>query len=175
MHAIVTRKLFFSPSSDPLLSNRGGRARKTKSSFFVLSPRTILLSDEKSEETGIPLAHFGNSPRSSTSNSRFKTRTRRFFFFFNPEIKFFRSNSRSAMIDQRHRKIHRGPSTPPPRRIPATPRRKQNNRATSRPQFDRSASWSVESRDNICPGAKSLPRREGSVILIAASLSSNGV
>lgn len=81
MHAIVTRKLFFSPSSDPLLSNRGGRARKTKSSFFVLSPRTILLSDEKSEETGIPLAHFGNSPRSSTSYSRFKTRTRRFFFF----------------------------------------------------------------------------------------------
>lgn len=116
---------FFSPP--PILSNRGGRARKTiellrrpRSTKIILSfPRTIPSPDEKNRGNGdlCTLETRRDLRRSSYRDLKFE---RADSFLFNPEIKFFQSNCRSAMIDQRHRKIHRGPSTPPPRRIPAS-------------------------------------------------------
>lgn len=183
MHAIVA--LFFPPS--PLLTDAPqieGRARKTIE--LLRRPRSteifphVSILGRKIEETGLRFSgsHSCISKRLELERESFGSIIDILFFFFFFLIQ--KSNFNQIflpIIDQCHRKIlavHRlypSPPSSPAKRISATPHRKQNNRASTKPQFDRFASWSVN-RATIFVLARNPCSGEGgerSVILIAAS------
>lgn len=143
MHAIVA---LFSPPLPPCRcsSNRGTRKKNDRASSIVPARHrssfpSFLFSDEKSWKRG-------HVSKLSAIRLGLKFRPN----LFDILISFFliqKSNFDQIfvpIIDQRHRKIlavH--PPLPLAKRISATPHRKQNNRASTKPQFDRSASRSV--------------------------------
>lgn len=184
-HYARDSRAFFPPS--PLLTDAPqieGRARKTIE--LLRRPRSteifphVSILGRKIEETGL---RFSGSHSCISKRLELEREFRfnhwylvLFFFFFLIQKSNF-NQIFLPIIDQCHRKIlavHRlypPPPSSPAKRISATPHRKQNNRASTKPQFDRFASWSVN-RATIFVLARNPCSGEGgerSVILIAAS------
>lgn len=183
-HYARDSRAFFPPLAPPYRcsSNRGTRKKNDRASSSSpldrdLPPRFYSRTKNRGNRAtflGIALVYF-ETIRTRERVSVQSLISCSFFFFLIQKSNF--NQIFLPIIDQCHRKIlavHRlyppSPSSPA-KRISATPHRKQNNRASTKPQFDRSASWSVN-RATIFVLARNPCSGEGgerSVILIVAS------